>query len=609
LGKGFDPLITIRNAAGRQVRQCDNNVGLFFDCRFEHQFAEAGRHTIEIRDSRYSGSDGWAYVLRMGKFPAARVALPSAIKTNESGEASPRFPELGNDPFSVSIPSTKSPGLLSFAFRRDGDEASAWVPLLMSDLSGISEREPNETLSAATAVSIPGILHGQIGARDDRDCFAFDLKKGENWSFRAESRALGSPADLVMLLSGPDGKELKRADDFAFNDAAFNFTAKTDGRHTLLVRELIKQSGPEYVYRVLITRKEPAIHLTSAVTRLAVPQGTYQPLPLELKRSDFSGPVQLSLVGAPKGVRLKSTEIPAGINALENSILVDSSAVPGIYTLQIRATGQMGDRKIQTVAATLPLIDRLPTGRGPHGEPFERREDQTRLPPTLTDRVALLILPPAPFDFELASAVFSLPRFLEGEFQIDTTRHFNFETPIQFVARGGPLELDGLKRRNVTPTIPQSIAGGSSVVGKMKTTVLARVAKHWITLTGTAAHEGHTVSLSRRFQLDVCPAFHPTVDVKSVSLKPGESATVRLSAGRIKPFDGPVTVNLSQVAGLSLPNSVTVPAGHADVEIPIKIAAETKPGTHKISLSATARVARFQEQSSGEPLEVIVVGK
>ena len=85
LGKDVDPLITIRDARGKIVAERDNDAGLYFDFRFEHTFAEAGAYTVELRDARFHGSEHGYYVLRMGKFPAARVALPMAVKVGTSG--------------------------------------------------------------------------------------------------------------------------------------------------------------------------------------------------------------------------------------------------------------------------------------------------------------------------------------------------------------------------------------------------------------------------------------------------------------------------------------------------------------------------------------------
>src|SRR4051794_21798924 len=79
LGKDVDPLVTLRDGRGRIVAEHDNDPGLYFDCRFEHVFAEAGTYTVELRDARFHGGAHGFYVLRMGRFPAARVAVPAVV--------------------------------------------------------------------------------------------------------------------------------------------------------------------------------------------------------------------------------------------------------------------------------------------------------------------------------------------------------------------------------------------------------------------------------------------------------------------------------------------------------------------------------------------------
>ena len=53
LGTDADPLVTVRDAGGRIVAQHDNDPGLYFDCRFEHVFKDAGTYTVEVRDPRF----------------------------------------------------------------------------------------------------------------------------------------------------------------------------------------------------------------------------------------------------------------------------------------------------------------------------------------------------------------------------------------------------------------------------------------------------------------------------------------------------------------------------------------------------------------------------
>src|SRR5215470_16357076 len=57
LGKDADPLLTIRDSAGRFVAERDNDAGLYFDFRFEHTFEKAGTYTLEVRDARFRASE------------------------------------------------------------------------------------------------------------------------------------------------------------------------------------------------------------------------------------------------------------------------------------------------------------------------------------------------------------------------------------------------------------------------------------------------------------------------------------------------------------------------------------------------------------------------
>src|SRR5262249_19889294 len=137
LGQDFDPVVTIRDATGRQVASRDNDVGLCFDCRFSHTFEAAGTYIVEVRDSRFRGSDRIGYILRMGSFPVARVSLPSTVRPGE--RTALVFPQLGREPLEWEVPIHLPAGPFYFGFRRARDEASAWLPLQVGDAPGVLE--------------------------------------------------------------------------------------------------------------------------------------------------------------------------------------------------------------------------------------------------------------------------------------------------------------------------------------------------------------------------------------------------------------------------------------------------------------------------------------
>src|SRR5262249_43818056 len=109
LGKDVDPLVTIRGARGRLLAERGHHPGLYFDCRFEHTFAEAGSYTVEMRDARFHGSEHGFYVLRMGRFPAARVAVPAAVVPGRRAEM--RLPELADAAAGLDVPAGPAAGL------------------------------------------------------------------------------------------------------------------------------------------------------------------------------------------------------------------------------------------------------------------------------------------------------------------------------------------------------------------------------------------------------------------------------------------------------------------------------------------------------------------
>ena len=302
---------------------------------------------------------------------------------------------------------------------------------------------------------------------------------------------------------------------------------------------------------------------------------------------------------------MKINEVKQGTREIDNYLVCDASTEPGVYTIQVEAVSK-ANSKITTLAATRPLIDRRPTGRGPHGEPFELREDQRRLPPTLSERIAVLVLPTSPFDFELASPLVTLPRYQTAEIQVKTTRVGGFDGPIRFVARGSELDQNQLRKPRVRLHIGQATSENATTTGTLESYVNTKLHRQRVILTGTAIYQGRELSLTRTFDLEIVVAFRPGPARKKVSLAAGGSVRVAVRPNRIAPFDGPVMLSIGQVKGLELPGSVVVPQGAREVEIEIKAAAGMKPGTYKVSLSGIGRVERFQESAGGEALEVEV---
>ena len=81
---------------------------------------------------------------------------------------------------------------------------------------------------------------------------------------------------------------------------------------------------------------------------------------------------------------------------------------------------------------------------------------------------------------------------------------------------------------------------------------------------------------------------------------------VRILANRIAPHRAPITVSLSQVAGLDLPESVVVPEGESSVTLQVAASDDVKPGSYSVGLSGQGRSGKFEETWGAKSLEVVV---
>jgi len=600
-GTDADPLVTVRDAGGRIVAEHDNDPGLYFDCRFEHVFKDAGTYTVEVRDSRFHGSENWQYVLRMGRFPAARTALPTTVRPGKHVYL--RLPEvdatIGFDA-AADLPA----GPFFAALRRPDDEGSAWVPLEAADADVTVEQEPNDTIEQATPAKIPGVLCGVLGVRGDRDFFRLDMTAGQKVRIRGEARPFNSPADLELVLTDAKGKELRRVNDVNQEEVVnLEFTAPTAGAYGLLVRDLGRDGGPACTYR-LDVRSGPRLAATADVEGLTVPRDSYQPVPLTVVRTDYAGPVALTLTGAPPGVSLTPNEVPAGVDAIVCKLAAAADAPVGVYSVRLFAqpAGQADAPRI--LVRTRPLIDRQRVNVDLI--PYALREDQRRLPPSLTDRLALQVTPPPPFTMELPEKLVTLARYQHADFPIVTTRADGFDGPITFAAHGGQLGDKEELRSHIYAEFPRASTTLPKIMGTLYSRNLATVAKARIDVEGVAVFRGRRVALTRTFDLDLRTAFAVSAEPATVSLLPGGTAKVRLLANRVPTFDGEVTVQLSKVPGVTAPESVVIPHGQAAVEVELRAAADAAPNKVQVQLSANGVVEKYEEEQRGGKIDVEV---
>jgi hypothetical protein len=265
---------------------------------------------------------------------------------------------------------------------------------------------------------------------------------------------------------------------------------------------------------------------------------------------------------------------------------------------------QAGNGAPMTLVRTRPFVDRQLLNVDLI--PYSLREDQRRLPPSVSDRLALQITEAAPFTAELAEPTVTLARYQQAAIPLVLTRKSGFDAPITFKARGGQIADKAEGRTRVYAEFPVATAKELQVNGSVHSRILSNLGKTRIEVLASAASEGRTITLIRAFDLDIRTAFALEAPQAVVKLAPGDAVKVRLTINRVKTFAGPVGLKLEPATELDLPQTVVVPRGETGVEIEVRALKDATPGRRSIQLSGTADVDGFEEEHRGGRLEIEV---
>ena len=452
---------------------------------------------------------------------------------------------------------------------------------------------------------MPCQLGGVLVKGNERQFFRLPLEKGQTIYVTAHGRRLNSSIDLDIALTDEKGQNLRQASQGEDDRAKFDFSAQKAGDYFLAVRDQLREGGSACAYRVEVRTEPFAPAILAEVEGLTVPRGDYQPVPLVVTRNNYNGPITLSLTGAPPGVSLTPSEIPEGENAIVCKLNASDSTPVGLHTLQIWAeTKPKIGPTSKHLVRTQPMIDRQLLNVDLI--PYTLREDQRRLPASVSDRFSLQVTEASPFTVELSDSLVTLARYQHAPIPVVTTRKAGFDGPIAFAARGGQLADKAEGRTRVYAEFPEATTKAPKVAGSVHSRILANLGKTRIEVLASTTHAGREITFIRSFDLEIKTAFAISTAKEPVKVAAGGTARVQVKVERLKTFAGPVVVHLTPNDGLECLEMVTIPKGKDSVEVTVKVSPMTTPGRRGISLNATADVDGFEEEVRGDRIEIEV---
>jgi hypothetical protein len=344
LQQHIDPILTLRNATGTTLAASDNYF--FGDPFLGYRFEQPGDYFLEIRDVRFEGNQYWEYCIEINGRPFVSNVFPMAVNPGQTaqlqliGFAVPEVPQA-----TLTVPMTTEAGCQSLPLPM-GDGTTNPAPLVVTDLPVAGEAgADNNAVANAQPLTVPGVINGRIESESDIDCYAFESKKGEKFSFEVIARRQQSGLDSHLRILNEQGQQLALNDDLRFGVRGSadswleDWTAPADGKFVVEIRDVHLRGGPQYVYALEVTRSQPYFELFLDTDKTELTPGTNGVLFVRVARKNgFTGEVQLHVDGLPAGVTAACGRILAG-KGQDGCIILQAAPDAPMSVANLKVTG------------------------------------------------------------------------------------------------------------------------------------------------------------------------------------------------------------------------------------------------------------------------------
>lgn len=215
---------------------------------------------------------------------------------------------------------------------------------------------------AEAALVPPFTLTGCVRERQATNSFPVKVTKGKSVTFQIESRSLELPLTPVLRVVDGEGKQLARAEPAKPNvDCELTFVPTKDETVRVEVRDLYRDGGPRFAYRLRAVYPEPDFEATVANDRFALAAGTPLEVPittvmkgglLALLTSDF----ELKAEGLPPEVKVELVAADPKLPAKDRQPKVKFTAngnTSSAFRLNLVASMKNGAKLVRPVRTAL----------------------------------------------------------------------------------------------------------------------------------------------------------------------------------------------------------------------------------------------------------------
>ena len=300
LGSPMDGIVQIADERGFVVAQNDDERNI--DPQVTFTASKEGTYQIRLfafptqpnSTIGFSAAATYVYRMTLSKQKFLDYCLPLSLNSN-SASIQPMGLGFQGESFEAGIGVN---GYLSLA----GIPGS--VPVSVFEGAVVTVPTPSKD-SPIMESTVPVSLSGLLSQREERHLVLLKKKKKDtSLSVKAFARRIGFPTDPYVQIHDVEGVVLHTLDDKSRTerDPEFSYKIPADGDYQLSVRDLHRQGGERFAYRVDVEVDSPRIEMNLDRGELLKTKENLL-IPLNVVRlAGFDKEVEVSLQGIPEGL-------------------------------------------------------------------------------------------------------------------------------------------------------------------------------------------------------------------------------------------------------------------------------------------------------------------
>ena len=366
----FEAVITVYDESGKELQYADCD-GFRADPKMVFTVPADGVYTAEIRDSLFRGREDFVYRLSIVPGPVVESVFPLGLK--EGTSTSLKLTGKSLSAGEVNVNAAPGPDRFRELTRLGNQWLAIPIRYEVDTLPEITEAGNNTVPISAQAVTVPVVVNGRISQPGEHDFYRFDGKEGERVSIEVVARRLDSKLDSRIALFDASGKQIVENDDGPtiypdnnyLSDIVGTQTHNADskllelklpagGPFTLRIGDAGRKGGPDYGYRLRISRPRPDFDVFTTPSGVTLPGKGPEPIWFYVSRKEcFDAPIEIRLAGETHGFHIDGGLIQGGEDGVIATLLTPADprnkAIPLRFEAVSTWNGQTVRRPVYSV--------------------------------------------------------------------------------------------------------------------------------------------------------------------------------------------------------------------------------------------------------------------